>query len=415
MYSYIKIFNLFVFILFLVLYSYQIYYTLIGIFRKPKSFTASNNHKYAVVISARNERVVIGQLIQSIKNQNYPQELIDIFVVADNCDDNTADIAKSFGAIVYERNNKKLVGKGYALDYIFKIIDRDYKEKGYEGYFIFDADNILDRNYFFEMNKLFDNGYKVLTSYRNSKNYNSNWISAGYALWFLREAKYLNNSRMILNTSCAVSGTGFLVSNEIIKRNNGWNYHLLTEDLEFSVDLLLQGEKIGYCHKAKFYDEQPYTFKQSWKQRLRWAKGFYQVFAKDGGNLLVNIIKNKSFASFDMLMTISPALIISFISLLVNTIFFIAVLFKKNNDILLVKASVTLVSNMVNYYLTLFILGVITTITEWKEIRATTMEKILYTFTFPVFIATYIPIAIVALFKKVEWQPIVHTIVVKNS
>ena len=116
-----------------------------------------------------------------------------------------------------------------------------------------------------------------------------------------------------------------------------------------------------------------------------------------------------------MLMTISPALIISFISLLVNTIFFIAVLFKKNNDILLVKASVTLVSNMVNYYLTLFILGVITTITEWKEIRATTMEKILYTFTFPVFIATYIPIAIVALFKKVEWQPIVHTIVVKNS
>ena len=90
-------------------------------------------------------------------------------------------------------------------------------------------------NYISEMNKLFDNGYKVITSYRNSKNFNSNWISAGYALWFLRESKYLNNARMILNTSCAISGTGFLVSDEIIKRNNGWKYHLLTEDLEFSV------------------------------------------------------------------------------------------------------------------------------------------------------------------------------------
>ena len=193
MYNFIIIFNKIMLFLFLTLYSYQIFYAIIGVLKKSKNFKTDVKNRYAVIISARNERVVIGQLLQSIKNQNYPSQLIDIFVVADNCSDDTAQIAREAGAIVYERNNKKLVGKGYALDYIFKIIMRDYKEKEYKGYFIFDADNILDNNYILEMNKVFNNGYKAITSYRNSKNFNSNWISAGYALWFLRESKYLNN------------------------------------------------------------------------------------------------------------------------------------------------------------------------------------------------------------------------------
>ena len=86
---------------------------------------------------------------------------------------------------------------------------------------VFDADNVLDENYVAEMNKVFGSGYSVVNSYRNSKNYGSNWISAGYALWFLRESKYLNGARMQCGTSCAISGTGFLVSNEIIRENNG--------------------------------------------------------------------------------------------------------------------------------------------------------------------------------------------------
>ena len=86
---------------------------------------------------------------------------------------------------------------------------------------MFDADNVLDVNYFREMNKTFDNGAKASTSYRNSKNYDSNWISAGYAVWFLREAKFLNQARLTLNTSCAVSGTGFFIAADIIEKNGG--------------------------------------------------------------------------------------------------------------------------------------------------------------------------------------------------
>jgi len=258
--SFISIFNLIIFIIFTVFYSYQIFYVFVALFNKSKNFNASINHKYAVVIAARNESAVIAQLINSIKKQNYPGELLDIYVVADNCTDNTAAVAKKAGAIVFERFNKQLVGKGYALDYAFKNILKS--NKCYEGYFVFDADNLLDENYVSEMNKVFDKGYKIITSYRNSKNYDTNWLSAGYSLWFLREAKYLNNSRMILNTGCAISGTGFMVSDEIIRKNNGWKHHLLTEDIEFTIDSALQGEKIGYCGSAVLYDEQPYLFKQ---------------------------------------------------------------------------------------------------------------------------------------------------------
>lgn len=138
--------------------------------KKQPEYEPKKLHRFAFIIAARNENAVIGNLIKSIKAQNYPSELIDVVVVADNCTDNTAEIARSCGAIVYERFNKVLVGKGYALDYAFNKIKEDEGDyTAYDGYFIFDADNVIDRNYVREMNKTFDQGYRVVTSYRNSK------------------------------------------------------------------------------------------------------------------------------------------------------------------------------------------------------------------------------------------------------
>lgn len=366
---------------------------------------------YAVIISARNESSVIAHLIESIKKQHYPQELIDIYVVADNCTDNTAQVAKKAGAFVFERFNDQLRGKGYALDYAFKRILSSEKQEKYDGYFVFDADNLLDSNYIAEMNKVFDNGYQVVTSYRNSKNYDTNWISAGYSLWFLREARQLNHSRMMLNTSCAISGTGFLIHKNIIKKNNGWKHHLLTEDIEFSVDSVIHGEKIGYSNKAILYDEQPTKFSQSWYQRLRWSKGFYQVFMNYGGKLLKGIFKNHSFACYDLFMTIAPAIFISLITVFANTVFLLVGLCCISVQPEVIHVAVSgIFSFFFNYYFFLFIFGLIATITEWKKIHCKAHRKILYLFTFPIFIFTYVPIAIVALFKKVEWVPISHTI-----
>lgn len=418
--QYLYLFNLTIFVVLTALYLYQVIYVFVALFREKNkehfNEPAKLQHRYGVIIAARNEELVIGSLIESIHGQTYSADKVDIFVVADNCTDQTADISRDLGAKVYERFSKTHVGKGYALDFIFHKIAEDYGEDYYDGYFIFDADNLLDEHYIEEMNKVFDSGYRVVTSYRNSKNYSTNWITAGYSLWFLREAKYLNNPRMMMNTSCAVSGTGFLLSSEVVRENGGWKYHLLTEDIEFSVASALKGEVIGYCEKAKLYDEQPTTFSQSWTQRLRWAKGFYQVIGKYGADLVKAVFTKKGSrrSCYDLLMTVAPATFVTLLCLGVNLVMLIQGLLNVESAYYLIPiAAKSVLFSFVNCYVMLFFMGGMTTITEWKQIKCSTAKKILYVFTFPLFIFTYIPISIVALFKDVEWKPITHS-VVKN-
>lgn len=401
-----------------VLYFYQFIYIVIALIgdkkKKLDTYEAKKLHKFAFIIAARNEQAVIGNLINSIKQQNYPAELIDVIVVADNCTDDTAQIAREHGAICYERFNNMLVGKGYALDYCFnKIVEQFGDYTAYDGYFIFDADNVIDKNYVKEMNKVFDRGYNVITSYRNSKNYDTNWITSGYSLWFIREAKYLNNPRMMLKTSCTVSGTGFLVNSSIIKKNNGWKFNLLTEDIQFSVVNILEGEKIGYCESAMFYDEQPTTFKQSWNQRMRWSKGFYQVMFRYGRELIAMMFKKREMfvSCYDMFMTLAPATLLSIGCILLNLIF----LAYGATDVHMLRRILpgtlgSIAFAGVNFYLLMFSIGFITLVTEWNKILAPANKKIKSLFTFPLFMITYVPISLVALVKKVEWKPIAHSI-----
>ncbi len=393
-------------ILFTICYLYQIIYLLVPLFKKEKPETAAVAlHRYAVLISARNEQSVIAHLVRNIREQNYPRELVTVFVVADNCTDDTARVARDAGAVVYERFNKRQVGKGYALDFLLTQIAEDYPKDAFDGYFIFDADNLLDENYIAEMNKTFSQGHRIITSYRNSKNYGANWISAGYSLWFLRESQFLNNSRMLLGTSCAVSGTGFLVHRDVIEKNGGWKFFLLTEDIEFTVHSIINGERIAFCRKAVLYDEQPTQFSQSWRQRLRWAKGFLQVFSKYGGTLAKTIFTRRSFSSYDMFMIIVPAIFLTMLSILGNIT---ALMVGLALDLNVTQVVSSLLWTCINGYLLLFGVGLITLVSEWKQIHCRPLRKIAHLFTFPIFQATYVPIALAALVTKVEWKPIIH-------
>lgn len=394
-------------IVFMICYFYQIVYLGVGLLKKAKKPTLQDpkQHRYAVLVAARNEEGVIGALVESVVAQSYPQELLDIYVVADNCTDQTAQVAARAGATVYSRQNTEQVGKGYALEF---LIQRIWKSgKAYDGYFVFDADNLLDRNYISEMNRNFAAGDRLVTGYRNSKNYADNWISAGYSLWFLRESRFLNQPRACLNTSCAISGTGFLVHHDILKKNGGWAHFLLTEDIEFTVDSILKGEKIGYCSTAVLYDEQPTLFSQSWRQRMRWARGYLQVFQSYGTALVATLFKKRSFACMDMIMTIMPAIVLTMMTLIINGIALIAALRLDADFVLPLIGS--MFGAALNAYGFLFAIGLITGLAEWKNIHASPGQKILSFLTFPLFMLTYIPISFCALFMPVQWKPITHS------
>ena len=151
--------------------AYKVIYRIIGLFFTRKFKPAKKQHKYAIVIAARNEEKVIGNLLDSIAKQDYPKELLTVFVVADNCTDKTAEVARRHGAICYERFDNEHRTKGFALQLLFERIGEDYGRESFEGYFVFDADNLLKSDYISRMNDSFDEGEKLITSYRNTKNF----------------------------------------------------------------------------------------------------------------------------------------------------------------------------------------------------------------------------------------------------
>ena len=300
------------------------------------------------------------------------------------------------------------------MDYGSDRILSEYPDT-YEAFFIFDADNLLSPNYVSIMNDAFDQGYLALTSYRNSKNFGSSWISAAYATWFLREARFLNNARMICKTSCAVSGSGYLVSSKIVEGMHGWDFHTLTEDIQFSTFCAVHGVRIGYA-PAEFYDEQPVTFSASWKQRMRWTKGFYQVFFTYGGHLLKSIVHFRRFAAYDLMMTIAPGMLLTLISILANGTFMLVGSLSHGflaTDRELGMCFGSILMTLLYMYGTFFVMGLLTTVVEYRHIHCKQKWRIITNlFTFPLFMFSYIPLTVAALFLKVDWVPTPHEVAV---
>ena len=388
------------------------YYLLVGLmsWRRPMEYGRHPaSTRFAVLVPARNEELVVGSLINTLLMQDYPPELYDIWVIPNQCTDHTALAARRFGAHVLECT-VPVKSKGEVLRFAWERLSR----RGYDAVCVFDADNLVDANFVAEMNRTFDQGYDAVTCYRNSKNFAANWISTGYSIWFLREARFLNFPRTLLGTNCHVSGTGFLVSARVIEDNGGWPFHLLTEDIQFSVDCAIKGRRIGYCDKAVIYDEQPTAFRQSWDQRLRWSKGFYQVNANYSGDLVRGFCQKpswKSWSCYDMFMTVAPGMLLTLVTIAFNLVVCLACWGQPSyivREILSVSGSF-LLSTVASFYLGLLLYGILTVLCEWDQIQIPTGKKFLYVFTFPLFMFTYIPISLAALVKKVEWKPIYHT------
>ena len=275
---------------------YYLILGLFGLFRKKNKKVCEPKNKFALLIAAHNEEVVIGSLIESMLQLDYPKELYDVFVIADNCTDNTAKIAGQYGVNVCERFSEDKRGKGYALEWMF---DKLFKmEKKYDAVAIFDADNLVHKNFLKEMNAKMQEGYKVVQGYIDSKNPNDSWIAASYSIAFWTQNRMFQLARENVGFSNQIGGTGFVVETETLKEL-GWGATCLTEDLEFTCKLVLNNEKVGWAHDAIIYDEKPLKLGQSWTQRKRWMQGFSDVASRYFFKLLKKSIVERKFYIFD--------------------------------------------------------------------------------------------------------------------
>lgn len=400
-------------ILVTLLFAYQVLYLYLPLlrhFRQKKQVSDAEPLRYAVLIAARNEEMVLPHLLDSIRAQDYPADHIDMFVVADNCTDNTAQVAEEHGATVFKRFNKQLIGKGRALHYLLEMIQCHIGWEKYDAFLVFDADNLLEPDFIRNINTLPAQGYQAFCGYRNTKNFGTNWLTSGYGLWYLHESGHMNLSRSMLKTGAHVNGTGFGFTRELLEKIGGWNFYTLTEDIEFNNYCATNGIKIGYCYDAVLYDEQPLTFSQSWKQRTRWAKGGIQVSFKYIANVLRGLFQG-GWGSY----TCGELLTLSFWGFCLGSFTSVFTILTSCLSLSHVRFLQWFALMIIFAYLGMAFIGLMTVMYEWKRIRATTREKIISVLTFPLFMVTFVPITICAVFSKTKWDPIAHTVAISNA
>ena len=256
---------------------FTLYFFFIGfccLWRHGEKKILTPEKTFAVVVAAHNEAAVIGQLIENLQRLDYPKELYDIYVIADNCTDNTGEIAEKAGAIVCTRTHPTKKSKGFALEWMFEQLFAMDKE--YDAVAIFDADNLVHPNFLKEMNNRLLKGDKVIQGYLDAKNPYDTWVAGTFAIafWVIDHISHLAKTNIGL--SACLGGTGMCITTDVLKRH-GWRATCLTEDMEFTMKLLAEGIKTTWAHDAVVYDEKPLTFKQAWNQRRRWAQGQFDV------------------------------------------------------------------------------------------------------------------------------------------
>ena len=368
--------------------------------RKDKIKKSKPKYKFGVLIAARNEAEVIGNLVKSLKAQNYPKDMYEIFVIANNCTDNTAEVAKKEGATILDCT-VPVKTKGDVLKFVFKKLENN---KNVDAYIIFDADNVVDKNFITRMNDTLCAGYRVAQGFRDSKNMTDNWLSGSYSLFYYIQNFFFSKSRSNVGLSASINGTGFMVKKDVIKEY-GFNPKTLTEDIEFTGQCAINGVRIAFVEDTITYDEQPTSFKASWKQRSRWSIGSMQCSKYYSGKLLKGFFTKGSVACLDMFLNYLAAYfqILGFFLAIVLTLFYLfgVELYDIFSYMFAYGFVFMVVVYLLNILINIFILHY-----NNKPIKKTMPAIILFT----VFILTWIPINIVCLFKKKQtWEPIKHT------
>ena len=275
---------------------YQLYLTVFGFRRDTRDYQDHEpESRFLVLVPAHNEEKVIGDMIRNLQAMDYPAELYDFYIIADNCTDGTAEVARSLGAnvLVHEKDGPDApTGKPIALKAALEALG-DYAAR-YDLLMIFDADNLMDTNMFREVNSQFlDKGRPdLIQCYLGAKN------KSGAVAWFYYTSYTVTNRFFQLakhrqGLNCSVGGTGYAITTSYLKERGGWTTASLTEDIEIQVEATLDGRRILWNHNTRVYDEKPTSFRASVRQKTRWAQGHWFVALRNTGKLFRQLFTGK--------------------------------------------------------------------------------------------------------------------------
>ena len=378
---------------------YQLVVSLCSLIKlKDKPLVVNKEHKFMAIVPAHNEEAVVGNLVESLKAQDYPEDKFDIYVIADNCTDDTAKVAKEAGAIVLKRFDEEKKTKGFALNWFLK--QKIEENADYDAFCVFDADNIVDKNFLKNMNKKLCQGEEVVQGYRDIKNPRDSWVASGYAIFYWMMHRFYHLARYNLGLSALLNGTGFMVKFDLVKPN-GWQTITLTEDIEFSLMNIIDGRKVGWSTDAIVYDEQPITFAQSWSQRSRWTVGHLQCMKHYTSDLAKGVVEHKTLMNFDGLLYMFgiPMMIITLLLLVINTLLY------RGGEM----ATIDLIWSFAKYGISTFITPILISIIIMKLDKRDVKSMWFGILCYPLFMGSWILINIKCLINpNTKWEKINH-------
>lgn len=354
----------------------------------------NNKGKFAILIPARDESRVIEELLNSILNQTRKIDSDDVYVIVEEESDKTVELVKNKNMNIVFRHDLSKKRKGYALDDAIKEILE--QKKHYDAYFIFDADNVLDKDYIKNMEEAYESGYDIGIGYRNTKNGNDSVIAAASSLTFSMINTLGNEHKMKCNNTLTISGTGFYIKGDIIEKLGGYPFNSLTEDYELTLYATLNDLTTTYVKNAIFFDEQPVKYNITINQRTRWIKGFFEARKKYIPLLLKKEINKNFSSSFHQIMGVTPyiLLIIGLLGILLVNYFNV-----KNTIILILFV-----------YLIMVLITSIMVLKENTYLNINNKMKIKVILYNPIFLTTYIICLFKAILNKdVKWLKIEHS------
>lgn len=284
---------------------FLLFWQFLGVFgglRKPKEFPkAKRLRKFALIIPAHNEAVVIGNTVENLlTNLDYPKDLYDVFVCADNCTDNTKELAMKAGAKVYERfdDNPDHKRASFPIKLLIdKVLEREEK---YDAIIKFDADNIPSRNYLHAMNDALESGLEIARAHEAPTNMGQNVWTSVSACYYCRDSRLMSNFRERHNWNSMLSGAGMMVSTRVLKEIGGWDAMGQIDDAEFTVNRLLEKKRVGYVPSAIVYEDQPSSRKDSAARNSRMANGLNKLYWSKSMKLLGMFFKTGKATYLDL-------------------------------------------------------------------------------------------------------------------
>ena len=322
--------------------------------------------RIVIIIPAHNESTSISLTIISCIGLSYPQDKYQIVVIADNCEDETADVARRSGVRVLERHDTLHKGKGHALSFAFDILLKE----DFDAFLVLDADCILDENALAVLNASLAQGYPAVQLNNTVVNPDASPMTYALAIGNFIENIFFYSPKSQVGWAVLLRGTGMMLSREILT-TLPWSAYSITEDVEYGIKLMQKGYRTAFVENCTVASPFPVDHLQLQIQRMRWAHGNLSFGRKEAVSLLLSGIRQRRWLLFDAgltLLVLSKPLVLlcSVIAFLLASLYFFLGFFPYS--LLLLMASITIGGLLFLYFFAgIYSMG-ITALTQVSEL-----------------------------------------------